>query len=62
MTNTLSPDEFAALVAIDGSMRQLRPSPELEIKLRKLGLIERNRMSSLPARTAEGDALVAAGA
>ena len=61
MTNALSPDEFAALVAIDSSMRQRRPSPEIEIKLRRLGLIERNGTSGLPARTAEGDRLVADG-
>jgi hypothetical protein len=58
---SLSPEEFAALVAIDSTMRQRRPSPDMEIKLRRLGLIERGGMSGLPARTAEGDALVAAG-
>ena len=57
----LSPAEFAALVAIDGSIRQQRPSAEMEIRLRRLGLIERNSLSRLPARTAEGDARVKAG-
>ena len=56
----LTPEEFAALVAIDSSMAQRRPSMDIEIKLRRLGLIERNGMSRLPARTAKGDALVAA--
>ena len=58
---SLSPEEFAALVAIDSTMQQRRPSPDMKIKLRRLGLIERDGMSGLPARTAEGDALVAAG-
>ncbi len=57
----LTDEEFAALVAIDSSFRQTRPSVELEMKLRGLGLIERNGMSRLPARTAKGDALVRAG-
>jgi hypothetical protein len=59
-TPPLNPEEFAALVAIDSSMRQRRPSPDLEIKLRRLGLIERDGRSGLPARTPRGDALVAA--
>lgn len=58
---TLTPEEFAALVALDGSMRQKRPSPEIERTLRRLGLIERFRWSGQPVRTADGNALVAAG-
>jgi hypothetical protein len=54
----LSPDEFAALVAIDSTIQQHRPPPDVETKLRRLGLIERNSMSRLPARTAMGNALV----
>jgi hypothetical protein len=57
----LTNEEFAALRSIDGSILQRRPTPELEIRLRSLGLIHRNGMSRLPARTAEGDALVRAG-
>lgn len=57
----LSPEEFAALVALDGTMRQLRPSADLEIRLRGLGLIERDGMSRLPTRTPEGNARVKAG-
>ena len=34
---------------------------EMEVKLRRLDLIERNGMSRLPSRTAKGDALVRAG-
>jgi hypothetical protein len=57
----LTPDEFAALVAIDSSIGQRRPSMDMEIRLRLLGLIERNGMSRLPSRTAKGEALVLAG-
>jgi hypothetical protein len=56
---SLSTDEFAALVALDSTWAQCRPSADLEIKLRGLGLIERNGMARLPSRTAKGDALVA---
>jgi hypothetical protein len=55
----LTDEEFAALVAIDSSIGQRRPSMDIEIKLRRLGLIERNGLSRLPARTAKGNALVA---
>jgi hypothetical protein len=58
---SLTNEEFAALRSIDGSMLQRRPTPEMEIRLRNLGLIHRNGMSRLPARTAEGDALIKAG-
>ena len=58
---SLTNEEFAALRSIDGSMSQRRPTPELEIRLRNLGLIHRNGMSRLPVRTPEGDALVKAG-
>jgi len=58
---SLTNEEFAALRSIDGSMLQRRPTPEMEIRLRSLGLIHRNGMSRLPARTAEGDALIKAG-
>jgi hypothetical protein len=57
----LNSEEFAALQSIDGSMLQRRPSMELEIRLRGLGLIHRDGMSRLPVRTAEGDALIKAG-
>lgn len=60
-TIPLSSAEFAALVAIDSTWAQRRPSMDIEIKLRQLGLIERNGMSRLPARTAKGNAVVAAG-
>jgi hypothetical protein len=58
---SLTSEEFAALQSIDGSMLQRRPSMELEIRLRGLGLIHRDGLSRLPVRTAEGDALVKAG-
>ena len=62
MTNApLTSEEFAALQSIDGSMLQRRPSMDLEIRLRGLGLIHRDGMSRLPVRTATGDALVRAG-
>lgn len=54
----LSPDELAGLLAIDGSITQRRPSMEIEIRLRQLGLIERNGMSRLPTRTKRGNDLV----
>jgi hypothetical protein len=57
----LTPDEFAALVALDSSIGQRRPSMDMEIRLRFLGLIERDGLSRLPARTARGEALVWAG-
>ena len=59
--SSLSPDEFAALVALDSSLGQRRPSPDVEIRLRHLGLIERDRQTGLPRRTAAGNALVATG-
>ena len=58
---SLTNEEFAALRSIDGSMLQRRPSPEMEIRLRSLGLIQRDGMSRLPVRTAEGNALIKAG-
>jgi hypothetical protein len=58
---SLTSEEFAALRSIDGSLLQRRPSMEMEIRLRGLGLIQRDGMSRLPVRTAEGDALVKAG-
>jgi hypothetical protein len=39
-------------------MLQRRPSPEMEIRLRGLGLIQRDGMSRLPVRTAAGNALI----
>jgi hypothetical protein len=57
----LTPDEFSALVALDSSIGQRRPSMDMEVRLRRLGLIERNGLSRLPSRTAEGEALVQAG-
>lgn len=56
--SSLSPAEFAGLLAIDGSITQRRPSMEVEIRLRQLGLIERNGISRLPIRTRQGNALV----
>lgn len=58
---SLTNEEFAALQSIDSSILQRRPSPELEIRLRGLGLIHRDGMSRLPERTAEGDAIIKAG-
>jgi hypothetical protein len=49
------------LLAIDGSITQRRPSMEIEIRLRQLGLIERNGMSRLPTRTKRGNDLVKEG-
>lgn len=57
-TSNLSPDELAGLLAIDGSITQRRPSMEIEIRLRQLGLIERNGMSRLPTRTKRGNDVV----
>lgn len=54
----LSPDELVGLLVIDGSITQRRPSMEIEIRLRQFGLIERNGMSRLPARTKRGNDLV----
>ena len=54
----LSPDEFAGLLAIDCTMGQRRPSTEIEIRWRSLGLIERNGLSRMPIRTRRGDDLV----
>ncbi len=51
----LSPEEFAGLLAIDGSLLQQRPSTEIEIRLRQLGLIERNGISRMPIRTKRGN-------
>ena len=56
--SSLSPDEFAGLLAIDGSTTQRRPSMDVEIRLRHLGLIERNGISRLPIRTKRGNDLV----
>lgn len=56
---SLTAEEFAGLAAIDGSLWQARPAPEVESKLRALGLISRSIPSGLPIRTAKGDALVA---
>jgi hypothetical protein len=53
-------DSFHSLVALDGSYRQFRPSPEMEAFLRYKGLIERSPISRLPVRTPKGDDLVAA--
>ncbi|HTG18536.1 MAG TPA: hypothetical protein VK681_00755 [Reyranella sp.] len=62
MTNlSLTNEEFAALRSIDGSILQRRPSMEMEIRLRGLGLIQRDGMSRLPVRTAAGNALIKTG-
>lgn len=55
----MTAEEFDALIAIDGSYGQRRPSPEMEARLRRLGLIEPSPLSRLPVRTVEGEALVA---
>jgi hypothetical protein len=52
----LTPEEATALLAIDGSY-QRGPSPELEARLRELGLIELSRLSRQPRLTAKGDAV-----
>jgi hypothetical protein len=52
-------DTFHSLVALDGSMLQVRPSPEMEAHLRYIGLIESSPISRLPVRTPKGEALVA---
>lgn len=57
----LTAEEFAGLAGIDGTLRQTRPAPEVEMKLRGLGLIARSIPSGLPIRTAKGDALIATG-
>ncbi len=57
----VTPEEFDALVALDGGLRQRRASPEIEKLLRDLGLIERFRWSGLPVRTAAGNEVIAAG-
>jgi hypothetical protein len=54
----LTPDELAGLRAIDATMGQRRPSIDIEIRLRALGLIERNGLSRMPIRTRRGDDLV----
>lgn len=56
----LNADEFAALLAIDGSLRARRPPAAIEIRLRRLGLIEPSPLSRLPVRTLKGEALIAA--
>lgn len=57
---SLSDEEFAGLVALDGSWQQRRPSSALELRLRQMDLIEPSRLSRLPVRTAKGEALVLA--
>jgi len=52
-------DAFHGLVALDGGMMQVRPSPEMEAHLRYIGLIESSPLSRLPVRTPKGEALVA---
>jgi hypothetical protein len=54
----LSEEEFAGLKAIDGSWFQQRPSIEVEIVLRKLGLIQRDGLAGMPFRTSLGDEFV----
>ena len=53
-------DAFHSLVALDGSILQARPSPEMEAYLRYKGVIESSPFSRLPVRTPKGEALVAA--
>lgn len=59
-TGPLNAEEFAALLAIDGSLRARRPPAAIEIRLRRLGLIEPSPLSRLPVRTLKGEALIAA--
>jgi hypothetical protein len=59
--SSLTVEEFAALAALDSSIGQRCPSLEMQIRLRLLGLIERDDPSLLPARTAKGEALVRLG-
>lgn len=59
-TGPLNAEEFAALLAIDGSLRARRPPAATEIRLRRLGLIEPNPLSRLPVRTLKGEVLIAA--
>lgn len=54
----LTAEELAGLIAIDGTIRQKRPQAEIEIRLRLLGLIDRNSISRLPIRTKRGQELV----
>lgn len=54
----LTREELAGLIAIDGTMTQHRPPPEVETRLRLLGLIDRNSISRLPIRTMRGQRLV----
>lgn len=62
MPNTpLSPEEFAALVAIDGTLNEHRPSAQLEIRLRHLGFIERCNRNGMPIRTPKGAGRVKSG-
>jgi len=60
LADPLNAEEFAALVAIDGSLRARRPPAATEIRLRRLGLIEPSPLSRLPVRTLKGEALIAA--
>lgn len=55
----LSAQEFAALVALDGGLRQQRQPPEVELRLRHLGLIEPHPFSRLPMRTKAGQLWIA---
>jgi hypothetical protein len=55
---TLTPEELAGLRAIDGTMAQRRPSIDVEIRLRTLGLIERTGLSRMPIRTRRGSDLL----
>lgn len=56
----LNPEEFAALLAIDGKLGACRPSAATESRLRRLGLIAPSPLSRLPVRTPKGEALIAA--
>ena len=56
----LTAEEFDALVALDGGLRQQRQMPEIELRLRHLGLIEPHPFSGLPMRTEAGELWLAA--
>lgn len=59
MAWTKSPIDVSKLVLNDG--RGLRPSPEMEAILRRLGFIQRSEFGGLSTRPSAGDARVKVG-